>query len=67
MRAQAFKFREFFHRLQRLFQRGTVVFDNARAPLKQVHRLTGERRACAAGRQRVAWSGDVIAQNRRRK
>jgi hypothetical protein len=58
--------RIFSRRLQ-LFSKKRVVFHHARAPLKLVHGQAGERRACAAGRQRVTWPGHVIAQNRRRK
>ena len=66
MRAEAFEFREFFHRLQRLLKRRAAVFHNARAALELIHRQPGERRARAVGRQNVARPGDVIAQHRRR-
>ena len=38
MRVEAFKFRKFFHRLQRFLERGAVVFHQARAALELVHR-----------------------------
>ena len=38
MRAEAFEFREFFHRLQRLLQRRAIVFHHARAVLELIHR-----------------------------
>ena len=38
MRAEAFEFREFFHRLQRLLERGAIVFHHALAALELIHR-----------------------------
>ena len=37
MRVEAFKFRKFFHRLQRLLERRAVVFHHARAALELIH------------------------------
>ena len=49
MRAQTFQFREYFPGGQRLLERGSGVFDDARAALELVHRQA----ATATGR---AWA-----------
>ena len=64
---EAFHFRDFAHRRQGGFEAGLVVFDKAGAPLKLVDRKPRERNARAAGRQGMAWSGNVVAQNGGRK
>ena len=66
MRIQTFHLRKFFHGRQRFFERGAVVFHHAGAALELVHGQAGKGRTRAAGRQRVARAGDVIAQHRRR-
>jgi hypothetical protein len=38
LRAEAFEFRELFHRLQRLLERGAIVFHHARAALELIYR-----------------------------
>ena len=60
---QAFNGRKFFHCRQRIFQRATSEFHDARSALKLIDRQTRKRRARAARRQGVARARDVIAKD----
>src|SRR5204863_2654824 len=66
VRGESFEFGEFSNGRQRFLQRGPIVFNETCSPLELVNGQSGKRSARASGRERMAWSGDVIAQNCRR-
>src|SRR3989442_15740817 len=65
MRIQPLDLGKLCQRGQRLPERCGRILDDAGAALKLVHRQPGKAGASAASGQRVARTGDVIAQNSR--